>query len=254
MNKDNCNSIPIPLPPTLAEQTAIATALSDADALISRLETLVAKKRAIKQGAMQHLLEPKEGWEVKKLGEVAEVRDGTHQTPKYVESGIPFYSVESVTSNNFYNTKYISHEAHKLLTKNFKIEKDDILMTRIGSIGDFKFIDWEVDASFYVSLALLKVKKEYSAEFICQYSKTSEFKIQIDLNSLQHAIPKKINLGQIKHVEIRLPEDKIEQTRIAQILSDMDAEIVGLEQKLSKYKRLKQGMVQELLTGKTRLV
>ena len=60
----------IPLPPTLAEQTAIATALSDADALISRLETVIAKKRSIKQGAMQELLKPKEGWVVKKLGEI----------------------------------------------------------------------------------------------------------------------------------------------------------------------------------------
>lgn len=76
----------------------------------------------------------------------------------------------------------------------------------------------------------------------------------MDLNSLQHAIPKKINLGQISHIEIRLLEEKEEQTRIAQILFDMDAEIAGLEQKLSKYKRLKQGMMQELLTGKTRLV
>ncbi|MBC3789367.1 restriction endonuclease subunit S [Spirosoma utsteinense] len=61
--------LPIVLPPTIAEQTAIATALSDADALISRLETLIAKKRAIKQGAMQQLLKPKKGWVVKKLGD-----------------------------------------------------------------------------------------------------------------------------------------------------------------------------------------
>ncbi|XWW46650.1 restriction endonuclease subunit S [Fibrella sp. USSR17] len=244
----------IPLPPTIAEQTAIATALSDTDALISRLEALIAKKRAIKQGAMQQLLKPKEGWEVKKLGDIAEVRDGTHQTPKYVEAGVPFYSVESVTANDFSNTKFISYEAHKLLTKNFRIEKGDILMTRIGSIGDCKYIDWDVDASFYVSLALLKVRKEYSPQFICHYSKTNDFKVELDLNSLQHAVPKKINLGQINHIEIRLPKDKEEQNRIAKILSDMDAEIAGLEEKLAKYKLVKQGMMQELLTGKIRLV
>jgi len=66
----------LPLPPTKAEQTAIATALSDADALIQSLEKFIAKKRNIKQGVMQELLKPKEGWVVKKLGEIAEIRKG----------------------------------------------------------------------------------------------------------------------------------------------------------------------------------
>ncbi len=181
--------------PTLTEQITIATTLSDADALISGLEKLIAKKRNVKQGAMEKLLQPKEGWEVKKLGDIAEVRDGTHQTPKYVEAGIPFYSVETVTNNSFDNTKFISEEEHKILTKSFKIEKGDILMTRIGSIGDCKVIDWEVNASFYVSLALLKIKSGFSANYICHYSKTEKFKKEADINSLQSAIPRKINLG-----------------------------------------------------------
>ena len=243
----------IPLPPSKSEQTAIATALSDADALITSLEKLIEKKRAMKQGAMQELLKPKEGWEVKSLGEIAEVRDGTHQTPKYVESGIPFYSVETVTNNSFTNTKFISEEEHNFLTKTFRIEKGDILMTRIGSIGDCKLIDWDVIASFYVSLALLKIKGEVSAGYICHYSKSSYFKKEVELNSLQSAIPRKINLGPISNIRIELPSTG-EQTRIATILSDMDAEITVLEQKLSKYKQLKQGMMQELLTGKIRLV
>jgi type I restriction enzyme S subunit len=242
----------IPIP-TLAEQNIIATALSDADGLITGLEKLIAKKRNIKQGAMQQLLQPKEDWEVKKLGEIAEVRDGTHQTPKYVESGIPFYSVESVTNNNFTKTKFITKEEHALLTKTFKMEKGDILMTRIGSIGDCKLIDWDVDASFYVSLALLKIKKEFSANYICHYSKSSSFIKETELNSLQSAIPRKINLGPISNIKIELPSLD-EQIRIATILSDMDAELSVLEQKLEKYKKVKLGMMQELLTGKTRLV
>jgi len=252
LNKNTIQKIKISFP-TLKEQTAIATALSDADGLITGLEKLIAKKRNIKQGTMQQLLQPKEGWEVKKLGEIAEVRDGTHQTPKYVKSGIPFYSVESVTNNNFTNTKFISIEEHIFLTKTFRMEKGDVLMTRIGSIGDCKLIDWDVDASFYVSLALLKMKKDFSAEYVCHYSKTSHFKKEIELNSLQYAIPKKINLGPISNIKIELPSFT-EQTRIATILSDMDEELSALEQKLEKYKKIKLGMMQELLTGKTRLV
>ena len=253
LNVGVVREFPIPIPPTIEEQTAIANALSDTDALINSLEKLIAKKRNIKQGAMQKLLQPKEGWEVKKLGEIAEVRDGTHQTPTYVESGIPFYSVESVTNNDFKNTKYITEEAHKLLTKTFKIEKGDILMTRIGSIGDCKLVDWDVNASFYVSLALLKIKRGFSSEYICHFSKTEYFKKEADINSLQSAIPKKINLGPISNIKILMPVYD-EQVRIATILSDMDAEIAALEAKLEKYKKVKLGMMQNLLTGKIRLV
>ena len=250
---DMIANMQIPIPPTKAEQTAIAIALSDVGALITSLEKLIAKKRNIRKAAMQKLLKPKQGWEIKKLGEIAEVRDGTHQTPKYVKAGIPFYSVETVTNNSFANTKFISEEEHKMLTKSFRIEKGDILMTRIGSIGDCKLIDWEVNASFYVSLALLKIKVGVSANYICHYSKTEKFKKEADINSLQSAIPRKINLGPISNIKIKLPDFK-EQTRIATILSDMDSEIQALETKLEKYRNVKLGMMQNLLTGKIRLV
>lgn len=246
--------IHIALPPTKAEQEAIAEALSDADALIESLEQLIAKKRRLKGGIMQELLRPKDGWVVKRLGEVADIRDGTHQTPKYVEGGVPFFSVENVTSGDFVNTKFISEEEHCFLTRSFKIEKGDILMTRIGSIGDCKFIDWDVDASFYVSLALLKIRRGYSAAFVYHYSKTASFKKEVELNSLQSAIPKKINLGKIADIRIEIPDDPDEQSSVAAILSDMDAEIAALEAKLDKARQVKQGMMHDLLTGGIRLV
>jgi type I restriction enzyme, S subunit len=243
--------------PTLPEQRAIAAALSDVDALIGALDSALAKKRDLKQAAMQQLLTGQTRlpgfhgeWEVKLLGDVAAIKDGTHQTPKYVESGVPFFSVESVTSGNFTNTKFISEVEHQF----FKIEKGDILMTRIGSIGHCKLVDWDVDASFYVSLALLKIHSGYSAGFICHYSETATFKKEIELNSLQSAIPKKINLGPISNVRIEIPLDLTEQTAIAEVLSDMDAELASLTQRRDKTRALKQGMMQELLTGKTRLV
>lgn len=253
ISPNDIKSFSIPIAPTLDEQTAIATALSEVDALISTLEKLIAKKQNIKQGAMQQLLQPNDGWEEKKLGEIAIIKDGTHQTPKYVSSGIPFYSVEHVTNDDFFNTKFISDEEHAFLTKSWKIEKGDILMTRIGSIGDFKLVTWEVNASFYVSLALLKIKPGNSAEFLCHYSKTDAFKRETELNSLQFAIPKKINLGQISNLKIVLPQME-EQIRIANILSNMSGEITVLVKKLKKYKAIKQGMMQNLLTGKIRLV
>ena len=250
---------PIPLPP-LPEQRAIAAVLSDMDALICGLNRLIAKKTDIKKATMQQLLTGQKripgfsgDWEVKLLGEVAEVRDGTHQTPRYVEIGIPFYSVENVTSGDFVNTKFISESEHRFLTKSFRIEQGDILMTRIGSIGDCKLVDWDVNASFYVSLALLKIRNGFIPQFICHYSRSSLFQKEIELNSLQSAIPKKINLGPISNVRMIIPTDPAEQTAIAIILSDMDSELTTLETRREKARQLKQGMMQELLTGRIRL-
>ena len=198
--------------PSYVEQCAISTALSDIDSLISSLNKKIEKKKAFKQGLMQQLLTGKKRlsgfsgeWIEKKLGDVAIIKDGTHQTPKYVENGgIPFYSVENVSSNDFKHVKQISYAEHKILTKSYKIEIGDVLMTRIGSIGVCKYVDWNVDASFYVSLALLKIKLDNDARFIAFYSNLKCFKDEIDLNSLIFAIPQKINLGNISYVKIIL--------------------------------------------------
>ncbi|MFA6108544.1 MAG: restriction endonuclease subunit S [Candidatus Latescibacterota bacterium] len=192
-------------------------------------------------------------WDVKELGELVDVKDGTHQTPKYFESGIPFYSVESVTNNDFVNTKYISLSEHKTLTKKFKIEKMDILMTRIGSIGDCKLITWEPNASFYVSLALLKPKDKSISLYIYHFSKSKTFRKELEDRSLMWAIPKKINLGEISKVKVYIPKSKPEQTAIATALSDADELIEKIERLIKKKKNIKQGAMQELLTEKRRL-
>lgn len=252
----------IVLPRDNREQTAIAAALSDVDSLISALTKKIEKKKAIKQGLMQQLLTGKkrlsgfdDKWKSMLLGDIAEVKDGTHQTPQYVKSGgKPFYSVENVTADDFKNVKHISLEEHKALTSNYRIEKGDVLMTRIGSIGCCKYVDWDVDASFYVSLALLKINEKYDSKFISYISNIKSFKEEVMLNSLVFAIPQKINLGNISLIKVYIPTSKAEQTAIANILSDCDSEIAALEEKRDKYKEIKQGMMQQLLTGKIRLI
>lgn len=248
--------------PNSEEQVAIAAALSDVDSLISALTKKIEKKKAIKQGLMQQLLTGKkrlpgfnDKWKSMLLGDIAEVKDGTHQTPQYVKSGgKPFYSVENVTADDFKNVKHISLEEHKALTSNYRMEKGDVLMTRIGSIGCCKYVDWDVDASFYVSLALLKINEKYDSKFISYLSNIKSFKEEVMLNSLVFAIPQKINLGNISLIKVYIPTSKAEQTAIANILSDCDSEIAALEEKRDKYKEIKQGMMQQLLTGKIRLI
>ncbi|OMR69423.1 hypothetical protein AQ773_17745 [Burkholderia pseudomallei] len=137
------------------------------------------------------------------------------------------------------------------MTRSFRMERGDILMTRIGSIGDCKLIDWDVDASFYVSLALLKIHGASSAYFE-QYSKTHSFKREVELHSLASAIPRKINLGPISDVKIVLPPPA-EQSAIASALSDVDALLSSLDALIAKKRDIKQAAMQQLLTGKTRL-
>ena len=260
VRKDMINKMQIPLP-LLYEQKKIASALISIDNLLLSLDKLIEKKKFIKQGAMQELLTGKKRlpgftgeWELSNLGELCIIKDGTHQTPKYVENGIPFYSVENVTNNNFKTAKNITLKDHNLLTKNYRIEKGDVLMTRIGSIGICKYIDWEVNASFYVSLALLKFKDKSLARFFSFYSRTEGFIKEIESKSLQFATPKKINLSNISLVKIEYPISKEEQEMIISTLSSMDREIESLEGKKAKYEQIKQGMMQQLLTGKIRLI
>lgn len=126
-------------------------------------------------------------------------------------------------------------------------------MTRIGSIGVCKYVDWNCKAGFYVSLALLKCNDRVDARFICHLSNSENFKKEIELHSLLTAIPQKINLGPISDVRIALPKTIEEQQRIANALSDVDSLINNLEKLIAKKKNIKQGAMQQLLTGKKRL-
>lgn len=181
--------------------------------------------------------------------------DGTHFTPKYVSSGVPFYSVENVTANDFVNTKFISEPEHALLTKRCKPERGDILMTRVtaGIIGDTKLLDWDVNASIYVSLALLKPNDYVSPEFLYRYTKSSAFVKDVERRALVNATPKKINMGEIGTIPIPVPSNKTEQKLIANALSDIDAIIESFSKLITKKSDIKKAAMQQLLTGKTRL-
>lgn len=265
------------IPSSKKEQKKIAKILILVDNAIESSDKIISKQKRIKMGLMQDLLTcgiDKNGnirnesthkfkdsplgripveWMDLVIGNICKVRDGTHQTPKYTTEGMPFYSVETITKNDFVNVKYISVAEHKQLTKNYKIETNDVLMTRIGSIGDCKYIDWIVDASFYVSLALLKFDNPILAQYFTQYSNHQIFKTEISLHSLPFAIPKKINLGNISDVRIILPSDEGEQKRIFSILSKQDETIEQEERKLKKLQSIKKALMQDLLTGKVRV-
>src|SRR5712692_4700152 len=96
-------------------------------------------------------------------------------------------------------------------------------MTRIGSLGDTKLLDWDVDASIYVSLALLKPSERVNSEYLYRYSRSKAFVLDVAKRSLLKATPKKINMGDIGAIPVPVPRSIEEQQAIADTLSDADA-------------------------------
>jgi type I restriction enzyme S subunit len=194
-----------------------------------------------------------EDWEVKEVKKIAKIYDGTHSTPNYVDYGIPFYSVEHITSNNFKNTKFISEEVFFNENKRVKLERGDILMSRIGDIGTAKYIDWDVNASFYVTLALFKkITEKIDFKFITFSINSSVFAKELHKRTLHVAFPKKINLGDIGKCKIPLPPLP-EQKKIADCLSTWDVAIEKQSALINALTQRKKALMQQLLTGKKRL-
>ena len=251
VNKTQFGETLVPIPPTKSEQTAISTALSDADALITSLEKLIEKKRAIKQGAMQELLKPKEGWEVEKLGEIAEVVGGG--TPSTFVSEYWNGTINWFTPTEIGTKKYSFESQRKLTKKGFSncsakmLPVGTILLTSRAGIGDLSILT--IEGCTNQGFQSLISKDGYSNEYIYYLMLTLKNEL---LQNASGSTFLEISPNKIKQIEISI-SDYEEQTRIATILSDIDAEIKALEQKLVKYKQIKQGMMQELLTGKIRL-
>ena len=189
-------------------------------------------------------------WQLKKLNEIANIYDGTHQTPKYTKSGVPFVSVEDI-KNIYGTTKFISKDDFQ---KNFKIkpQKNDILMTRIGDVGTPAIVKNDNDIAFYVSLSLIKFVKQYIYIYIYiyiyQYIFTPYFKKELHNKILHVAFPKKINLTDIGKCKVFLPSSK-EQTKIADFLSLIDRKIELQEKLVENLKLYKKGLLKKVFSN-----
>lgn len=237
VNGQQLKTIPIVLPP-LPEQEAIAAALSDADGVVAGLERVIAKKRLIKQGAMQDLLTARRRlpgfsgeWEVKRLGAALTVRHGRSQ--KDVEDPTGEYPILATGGQIGTATKFLC-------------DKPSVLIGRKGTIDAPRFMDkpfWSVDTLFYTD-----VHSGFDAKFLFYAF------MLIDWMSFNEAsgVPS-LNAKTIENIEISIPKID-EQQAIAAVLSDMDAEIQTLESRLAKARAVKEGMMQNLLTARVRLV
>ncbi len=240
----------IPLPPTLTEQEAIARALIDADALIESLERLFAKKRQIKTGVMHELFTGKKRlpgfngkWEVKRLGEISEIVMGQSPNSIYYNNkgdGLPLIQGNA----DIYSRQTIKRVFTTEVTK--RGYPGDILMSVRAPVGEISRTVFDVclgrgvcaircPRTDFLYYALIARERTWA-----KFSKGSTFD--------------SVSSTDVKKFEIEQPKDETEQIAIATILSEMDTEITALEAKLSKARQLKQGMMQELLTGRIRLI
>lgn len=252
---NHIQKLKIPLP-TLSQQTAIATALSDMDALITSLEQLIAKKRSIKQGVMQELLTPKEGWVEKEIGSDIDLLTGfPFQSNHYSSTGIKLLRGSNikrgVTDWAESITQYWTDITPEL--KKYLLNEGDIVIAMDGSLVGKSFA--RLSKTDLPALLLQRVARvrsttidmNYLKEFIC----SDFFTKHCDIVKTSSAIPH-ISPADIKSFIIAIPPTLNEQKLIAKTLSDMSNEITALTQKLTKLQLLKQGMMQNLLTGKIR--
>jgi len=263
-------SIPVQLPP-LPEQQAIAAALSDVDALLASLDALIAKKRLILQGAMQELLTGRRRlpgfsgeWGIKALGEIGECIRGVSYNgdvdlfPYDTEA-----SIRLLRSNNVQNALVVLDDIqfvyHVRVSEKQLLCPGDILICMangskelVGKAGWFN-VDDGLRYTFGAFMGCFRIEiSETDPYFVFYNFQTSKYRNCI-LNLLTGSSINNLRPDVIEAISIPFPSLK-EQSAIASILSDMDAEIHTLEQRRDKTRQIKQGMMQELLSGRTRLV
>lgn len=252
LNKTIVKQVKLAYPSDKKEQRAIANALSDIDALIEAKEALLEKKRAIKLGAMQELLTGKkrlpgfpvtpmkhtevgeipEDWTIKELGKILSIRHGKPQ--KEVETNKGEYPIMATGGQIGWACSFL-------------YDKPSVLIGRKGTIDKPRFINtpfWTVDTLFYSV-----IQENYDPFFV--YSACC--RINWEAYNEGTCVPS-LTSSTIEKICLYLPQGKDEQQAIASVLSDMDSEIESLEQEIAKLRDLKQGMMQQLLTGKIRLI
>lgn len=245
--------MPIPIP-SPAEQEAIAEALSDADALIESLETLLAKKRQVKQGTMSELLTGKRRvvesgeWKVKLFGELASIRKQKIDPRKNLQS---LFCVELEHIEQGTGRLIGSSETSETSSIKSVFQKGDVLF---GKLRAYLRKYWLADRDGVCTTeiwALIANPSLIIKEYLFQLVQMDGF---IEVASMAYGthMPR-TDWNVVKNYEFSVPELP-EQTAIAEILSDMDAEIRAVEEKLSKARAVKAGMMSELLTGRVRVV
>ena len=202
---------------------------------------------------MTELGEIPQEWEVKELDKITDVRDGTHDSPKYLNTGIPFITSKNLKEYgiDFREINYISNDDHEKFSKRSKVDDGDIIFGMIGTIGNPVIVKKTFDFSIK-NVALIKFNKDnIKNTYILNLLKSEIIKKQFNQQS-NGGVQKFVSLNVIRKLEIPVPSLE-EQKKIASILSSVDNQIEEYQNKKSKLEELKKGLMQQLLTGKIRV-
>lgn len=264
VKKSDLDSTFLPIP-NIAEQRAIATALSDMDALISGLDQLIAKKRDLKQAAMQQLLTGQQRlpgfsgeWVVKTLGESIDLLSGfPFPSDSYSDSGVRLLRGSNVkrgqTDWSDETTQFwpsINHEIAK-----YEVKVGDLVISMDGSLvgrSYARIVEADLPALLLQRVARIR-SRTIDIGYLTQFVGSHFFTTHCDSVKTVTAIPH-ISADDIRSFSIPTPPTLEEQTAIAAILSDLDSELAIFDARRDKARQLKQGMMQELLTGRIRLL
>ena len=253
-NGRSLSAVWIAVPPK-SEQRAIAEALSDVDGLLTALEALIAKKRAIKQAAMQQLLTGKTRlpgfsgtWETKRLGEFVSIRN-EKVMPSDVSAGTPCVELDHIGQGNGRLLRF-SRAQHSTASK-YRFFPGDVLFGRLRSyLRKFWLADCDGICTTEI-WPLVTDPQQAESGFLYAIVQSDQFIKAASISYGTH-MPR-ADWSVMRSLEVRLPKIR-EQRAIVSILSDMDAETAALGQRRDKCRSVKQGMMQQLLTGQVRLI
>ncbi|HEM5326060.1 TPA: restriction endonuclease subunit S [Streptococcus suis] len=244
--------------PSLPEQEAIGTFFSTLDRQITLHQRKLDKLKSVKQAYLSEMF-PAEGervpkrrfpgftddWELRKLNNIADVRDGTHNSPRYIEFGYPLVTSKNIKNGqvNFEDIQYISSFDYEEINKRSKVNINDILMGMIGTVGNLALVREEPEFAIK-NVALIKNIGVVNIEFLYHYLGSYVIERQLQ-NSLDGGTQKFISLNKIRHLDIAFPSLP-EQEAIGTFFSTLDQQITLHQRKLEKLKNLKKALLNEL--------
>lgn len=215
-------------------------------------EKRLNEAKALFQASLKEMLEPKEGWVKSTLkDECLKITDGTHQTPKYYESGYVFLSSKNVTSRkiDWDDVKFIDESQHQIMHKRVAPQVGDILLAKNGTTGVAAMVDRDISFDIYVSLALLRSKGNVTPEYLLTYVNSPIAKEQFDKRLIGMGVPN-LHLREINQVVITYPKDKSEQAKMTQRIEDLDNVISNLQENYDKISQecdaLKQAILRQV--------
>ena len=259
INSSELNELPIFYPASLSAQRRIAAILSSADKVIASTQKVIAKYKQMKQGMMEDLLKPREGWKMVRLGECLKQKPdyGINAPAVPYDNNLPTYlRITDITEDGYYSKKDIVSVSSQDALK-YVMDEGDLVFARTGASTGKTYLYNPQDGMLVFAGFLIRVRTDENKllpEFFKYQTQTPQYKNWIAANSMRTGQPG-INGNEYEEFSVPIPykndkPDLVEQRRIAAILSGIDAKIAAEEKVLEKYEKVKKGLMERLLNEK----